>query len=129
MLTQILESVNIMWAMLTQPLAVYLMLGRTSVLVTMAACCMLTQTLLLLLKHHKTSSRRQENQVLLHDLLHYALDTAVVGVLCALLCSHSLHHVQEMWSEGGFSKVVKVTSGYNVLFLAAAHHVSKCSSA
>jgi len=29
----------------------------------------------------------------------------------------------------GFSKVVKVTSGYNVLFLAAAHHVSHHTSA
>ena len=94
MLTQIMESVIIIMAMLTQPLAVRLMLGRTSAsLLIMVMCHMLTQTRSLLLDLHKASSRRRENQVLLHDLLH---DTAFAAVLCILLCSHSLHDVQEM---------------------------------
>ncbi len=53
-------------AMLTQLLAVMLMLGRSASLLIMA---MLTQTQSLLLDHQEGSPRRQENQVLLHDLL------------------------------------------------------------
>lgn len=70
-LTQILESVVIIMSMLTQPLAVQLMLGRTpAFLLIMAMCHMPTQTLSFLLDHHKACLRRQESQVLLHDLLH-----------------------------------------------------------
>lgn len=57
--------------MLTQPLAVKIMLGRIPVpLLIVAMCHMLTQIQSLLLDNREACSRRQENQVLLHDLLH-----------------------------------------------------------